>query len=565
MAEAASGGAASFNLIVILAAIIAAFAAALAFAHTVGVTPSGLYTTDYQFLAEGARRILLGQTPHVDFSAPVGPLTFWLLALASRTRFLGSDVFALNILMWAIAAIPAALVAMRLPSRWQALLFVGTVALAVLSPFNLEQMNDVCDINYNGIYNRHGAALLFITFVAGFTRPRGAVADGVLFAWLLGAMFLLKVTYGFAGIGFLGLACLFSAQRLKAAAVGLALLVLAALALEATTGIVSGYLRDVAEMARLNSDRIVAFLWGAFWGSTLVILVGVGLVVLLALDPLRSSLEAVRRGALRQAILRLEIPALGSACVALTLWTESQSTGGPGLIGMAALVFAPPLAVGRLAPVKIAVAGGLLFLTVGWFADQVLRRGRCLLLDAHNLTTLPALDALAPGMRVVAGRIAPAEFTARLWRDHRPLADEAYGRGFDFNLESYGAPVSFVANAILAQEAAERLRSLALDRNLRHVTTLGFVDDFSTILGREPAPGLKLALDPYRTIGALTKEQATAYLAPVDAVFERTCAAPLFAMMIAKLFRPVLEETFEAVVLTPCWTVHLRRGARQPS
>jgi hypothetical protein len=67
----------------------------------------------------------------------------------------------------------------------------------------------------------------------------------------------------------------------------------------------------------------------------------------------------------------------------------------------------------------------------------------------------------------------------------------------------------------------------------------------------------------------LTKAEAAAYLAPVDAAFERTCAAPLHARQIADFFRPALEEAFDPIVLTPCWTVHLRRGAapnhRQPS
>jgi hypothetical protein len=153
--------------------------------------------------------------------------------------------------------------------------------------------------------------------------------------------------------------------------------------------------------------------------------------------------------------------------------------------------------------------------------------------------------------------------TARLWRDHRDIADEAYRLGFDFNLESYGAPVSFVASAIVEQEAVERLRVLGLDRNLRHVMTLGLANDFTALLGLAPAPGAKLVLDPFRTFGPPTKEEAAAYLRAIDAAFQRTCAVPLYIEQIAGSFRPVLEEEFEPVVLTPCWTVHLRRRAGQ--
>jgi hypothetical protein len=149
---------------------------------------------------------------------------------------------------------------------------------------------------------------------------------------------------------------------------------------------------------------------------------------------------------------------------------------------------------------------------------------------------------------------------ARLWRDHKALADEAYRRGYDFGLEAYGAPVSFVAGAMIAFEAAEELRRRGFDRGLRHVTTIGYVDEFTPLLGLEPAPGLPIVLDPTRSVGRLTQEEAAAHLAPVDAAFERTCAAPSWLVQLTENLRPALVEAFEPVVLTPCWTVHLRRA-----
>jgi hypothetical protein len=335
----------------------------------------------------------------------------------------------------------------------------------------------------------------------------------------------------------------------------------AALVLEAATGLVGAYAGDLAAMARLNTGRVAAYLSGTFWGNILVILTGLALVAALTVEPLRNAVVSLRDGRPGEALRWMRIPALAGACLVLTLWAESQSTGGPGLVALSALAFAPTLAGGEGMRLKLALAAGVILLTVGLFADQVLRRGWCLVEGAPGYRTHPALSALAPDMRASPGRLAAADLAARLWRDHRPLADEAYRSGFDFNLEGYGAPVSFLANAILAHEAADRLRALGLDRGLRHAMTLGFVDDFSPLLGLPPAPGTSPVLDPYRTIGELTKAEAEAYLAPIDAAFERTCAAPLHARQIADFVRPALEETFEPVVLTPCWTVHLRRGA----
>lgn len=550
--------------VILVAAVVAIFLlAGLWFSHAVGFIPAGLYATDYVFLAEGARRIALGQVPHVDYSAPVGPLMFALTALARKLPFLGPDVLVLHVLMWVVVAVPAAAVALRLRSPAMALGFLAIAALTTLSPFNIEETAGACDLNYNGIYNRHGAALLFVTFVAGFAPARSPVRDGLLFAFLLAAMLLTKVTYGVAGAAFLATACLFSAARLPALAVAVAIVALAAALLEASTGMVSGYGRDLAEIGRLNSSRIVAFLWAAFWAGTLVILTGFALVAAIATGPLAQAYALLRRNATSEAIRSLETPALAVACLALTVWTESQSTGGPGLVGLSALAFAPGLMEGRWRTGKVALAAAVVCLTVGALADQVLRRGWCLVAAAPSYETHPAVSALVPGMRVPPGRLVAAELTARLWRDHRPLADEAYGRGFDFHLESHGAPVSFVANAILAHEAAERLRALGLDRNLSHVMTLDFVDDFTPLLDLPPPPGTKLALDPFRTIGELSKTEAAAYLAPVDAAFERTCATPLYFVQIAGFFRSALEDAFKPVVLTPCWTVHLRTGPQR--
>src|SRR5688500_10475159 len=149
--DAAGCGTQTLAKVVIPAAVAAAAAMALAFSHAVGILPVGLYTTDYVFLAEGAARIALGQMPHVDFSAPVGPLVFALVALARRLPVLGPDLFAVNFLMWALVAVPAAIVAARLRTVPLALAFLGIAALVTLSPFNLEEMSGICEANHNGI------------------------------------------------------------------------------------------------------------------------------------------------------------------------------------------------------------------------------------------------------------------------------------------------------------------------------------------------------------------------------------------------------------------------------
>jgi hypothetical protein len=138
----------------------------------------------------------------------------------------------------------------------------------------------------------------------------------------------------------------------------------------------------------------------------------------------------------------------------------------------------------------------------------------------------PALDAAVPGFGASPSRMTAAGIVASLWRDHRAFADAAYRREYNFGLEAYGGPVSFAASAILVSEAVTRLREVGLDRGLRHVTSITTHDELTPALGLEPAKGLTGVLDPFRSLGPLTAAEAVGYLAPVEAVFDQTCALP---------------------------------------
>jgi hypothetical protein len=533
-------------------ALLAATAAALAIPPLVGFVPLGLYGTDYAFLSDGARRIVLGHVPHVDFSLPVGALTFWLTAVARRLSWLGPDLFVANALAWLMLVVPVAIVGARLsPAR--AVLLVALTGLAALSPFDLELASELCAVNHNGVYNRFGAAFLVVTFAAGLAPPaRSRWTDAALYAWLLGAMILLKINYALAGAAFLALASQFSGPRAVSSAAAAGVLVLAAAALELATGITSAYARDLAEMARLNAGNAVPLLAG--FAASQIPALGVAAVALIALATGARSVKA-GPGSWRGGAARLEVPVLAAAIVALTLWTESQSTGGVGLLAWAAVALAPGLAVRRW---TLAAVAALVTMTAGAYAEESFRRARCMAAQLASSQPHPALAALGPDVRAPAGRLADAQALARLWRDDRAFAETVYNREINFGLEAYGAPMTFLATAVLAEEAAAvvRARSIALNA----VMTLDVVDHFAARLGLAPARGLKLFLDPHRTIGPLSKDEAGRYLATVDGVFERTCAAPDYDVWLSETFRPALAEAFEPIALTPCWTLHRRRA-----
>jgi hypothetical protein len=528
-------------------ALIAATPAALAIPPLAGFVPLGLYGTDYVFLADGAGRIALGQVPHVDFSLPVGALTFWLTALARRLPWLGPDMFVANALAWLMLVVPMAVVGARL-SPTRAVLLVAVAALTALSPFTLELASDLCAVNHNGVYNRFGAAFLVVTFAAGLAAPgRSRFIDAALCAWLLGAMLLLKVNYAVAGAAFLALASVFSRRRAMSYAAAVLALIAAASVLQLASGIPSAYARDLAEMARLNGGNALPLL--ATFAASQVPALAVAGVVLLAM-----AAEAHKTGAGRRTFpARAETPVLAAAVVALTLWTESQSTGGVGLLAVSAVALAPGLARRW----TLAAVAALVTMTAGAYAEQTFRRGRCVAAALSDYQAHPAIAALGPDVRAPTGRLAEAQALARLWRDDKTFAETVYNREINFGLEANGAAVPFLATAILADEAAQAVRARGIA--LRHVTTLDVVDHFTPRLGLVPARGLKLFLDPHRTLRALPPDDAARYLAPVDGVFERTCAAPGYVAWLSDTFRPALAQAFEPIPLTPCWTLH-RRG-----
>jgi hypothetical protein len=534
---------------------ILGLAVGTAFARALGGTPVGLYSADYQFLAEGAARVALGQVPHVDFPSPLGPLSFWLLWLARKLPFLGPDAFAMNTLAWGLVAVPVTAVAARLPTLSGAALLVGLAAVLTLAPFTLDAIADACDVNYNGFYNRTGAALLLTTFVAAMVPSQSSRAEALILGWILLVLFLLKVTFFLAAFAYLCIAAVFSARRGKALAGAVILFTVAALGLEAASGLTSAYIRDTAVMVRLGGGDMLPRLWTIITTYPLALSLACALVVA-AWPVAAESTDAsdARPGRLRG----FEAPVLGAACVTLTVWSESQSTGGAGLVALAALLFTRS-AHRRRAEARIAIAAGLLVATAGIFAEQALRRGRCVLADAAQWTSHPALDAAVPGFRASPSRLAAAEMVASWWQDHRGFADAAYRRGYSFGLEAYGAPVAFAASAILVSEAVARLRALGLDRGLRHVTSITTHDEFTPALGLEPAKALTGVLDPLRSLGPLTGPEAVAYLRPVDALFERTCALAPWNRWLVDVFRPALTD-FQPVVLTRCWTAHMRRS-----
>ncbi len=145
--------------------------------------PIGAMYWDVVVFVDGGWRVLNGQTPSVDFFAPVGRSVTGCLRRARGLR--------------QAAAAPAGAVdaaagdARRSPSRSRAHRPSSrTLALALLLPFlvfqllptNLEQFSSYPGVDGFGIYNRHGTQLLYVLMVALVFERRQRVLLFVI-AW----------------------------------------------------------------------------------------------------------------------------------------------------------------------------------------------------------------------------------------------------------------------------------------------------------------------------------------------------------------------------------------------
>jgi hypothetical protein len=208
-------------------------------------------------------------------------------------------------------------------------LLVCLTAVVTLAPFTVEAIGDACDVNYNGSYNRFGAALLLTVFVAALIPARFRLAEALTLAWMLSILLLFKVTFALAALAFVTIAALFSAERRRALLGALILMIVATLALEVTTGLPAAYLRDIGVMARVGGGDMTARLWRAIATYPLALSLAGALIAVLAWQG-RELARRVGHTTWPERLHAIEIPILGAACVALTLWAESQSTGGAG-------------------------------------------------------------------------------------------------------------------------------------------------------------------------------------------------------------------------------------------
>src|SRR5262249_45321195 len=135
---------------------------------------------------------------------------------------------------------------------------------------------------------------------------------------------------------------------------------------------------------------------------------------------------------------------------------------------------------------------------------------------------------------------------------------ELDGQRFDLDGDPAStSPATRAAWAISVAEAAENFQRLGYATKAQRYTTIDFVESFPRLLGLTPARGTPLPMDFARTVPVYSLAEASAYLAPADGVFFRTCVTSGVHANLAT-FRTVLDREFTRHKLTPCWDFYSR-------
>ena len=428
-----------------------------------------------------------------------------------------------------------------------------------LVPFTIDPSH-VSNISYFGLYNRFSSALLFLLGL-WYVLPKRRF-DAALLAYILILLFFLKVTAALAGIVLLLCAAVLGRTTFRTVGLAGAGVVAVCILIDLPTGLVVGYLRDLATMAVINEDSLLFRLAQAgyrFWAPLAVCAAFVAYEFWLDWGSRPRTLTGFRDTV---AVFWREDSFLVDAAilVAMALAVESQNTGGTGLISATALLFHPAAFSKRGHRfVGTVILGVALLLPMVDLSFQ--RTVRTALRDTAG-TTEHGFSALTPGIYVNYSTLEAARLMRRMYHDWMPLVRDVRKAGstFEFDPANTSLPAS-VAWAEDVVDAADVFREKNYGQYANQYAVLSFADPFTRYLGLSPAKEVELVVDHGRTVSVPDKAEASRYLAPADGVFVPHCDPIPRDESLKKGFDDALKAEFRPLPLNACWTFYARERA----
>jgi len=521
-------------------------------AKLIVTVPFGRAAWDFVFILDGAYRISIGLTPHIDFSSPIGSLALYVVALVQWAAPDVHPFVGMHAAMWLLMAPALAVLAPRFTSSAG---FIAAVALAsffALLPMTLDATY-LSEISYLASYNRFATAFLFIGGLWLILPKRRH--DWLLLAYLLFVLFFLKITAALVFLLVVVAAIILGRCDWKQGMLSLAALCVGLFAVQITTGLTLGYLADIAMMSSINRGTAVYSLFFTGFRNWLPLAV-TGAFLVAALHVFQRDHRAVLTKPVHAlgVFLREQRVVVDTVLLVGAAWAaESQNTGGLGLVAALAILFHRDAWQRHRLPMALLMAA-LLFPV----ADIAVKRSVTALSREKIAASEPGIDAILGSTRVPLPTHEGAKMFDR-------MAHEWLSFARDVQTARFFVTPDPTSNAVAAQlswfrsvaEAADRFEKNGYRARATRFATIAFADPFARLLHVAPARGTMLVMDVSRTVPNYSLDQTRSYLADADGVFVDRCE--MINDVREALFLPILQADFEALPLTECWNFFVRR------
>lgn len=521
------------------------------------VAPIGPMYWDVMVYYDAIGRIAQGQWPAIDFFAPVGPLEYFLAAfsnflfpqaqpvLLTQWIWLPVTVPAMALILWDVAGRRGGRVAFWLLAPW--MLFTAL-------PYNVVDFYPYPGTDAFGIYNRHGAHLMYLVAVT-VLFVRGPVIQTVLLSLLLLALAFCKIT-AFLAAGPVLLFGLALGRIRIATALTTALICVGVTGVtELTTGLVVPYVQDIIVLASQNTDALLPRFLTA--GSLHFNVLGAGglLAIVLLVAALAGKPAADGRAGGNALARLIDADWFWVGLLLLCgLFYETQNTGSQAFLlvwpALLAILMRPGRDYGRYRAAIVVLIG----FTVLPNVSTVLHKAARAIAVAPGYIQLDAPD-LGPLGRVSAKDVfvIRAERIRQIYIDRRETFEDIAAEGILPSFLLFSDPDYQYLLLQEIQAATSAIKSLELrnKRRFERVLNLDFANPFPYILKRKGTANVSIGADPNRAVPDLDEKTRNA-VAETDLVLVPTCPVHHARKVLFEHYASALTG-HERITLTPCY------------
>lgn len=515
---------------------------------------------------DAAGRIAQGQTPIVDFFAPVGPLGYYLFALFEWLFPKGNPLLIADWCILVVAAPAMSLVLVDIGSRSRAvawLLLAGFMIFAAL-PFNVFGFYPYPGVEGFGIYNRQSALLMYLLTAAVFFVDNRSIRLA-LFIILTLALFLTKIT-GFISGG-LVLAFAFACGLIRVrTAIMTAIVFLAVLGVwQLYDGTIGYYIQDILALTTRNEGVLLPrFLTATSHFTGIVIaggLLGLYLIICDMKDGAGRFVTQMTGSSIDDSAFAIHRDWLWLGVLLFAgLFFETQNTGSHAFIIILPGVLkiwlnnrrrqhaSTPVLVLLIAFMCVPIVGSLLHKAIRTTAVSLM--GDNYALENRNLGTI--------GQIIVKDvSYERAERLKKHYEENVPVTRRLSEEGEMPSFLLYSEPGFQAMWLMMHDELIDAIEAYERENNVTFDTifTLDFTNIVPFVMNRKAPEHVAIGADPFRAIPPLD-EQTTQAVRDTDLILSPKCPVTPAILLLEQIYRPALDE-HRKIELTGCFDAYV--------